>query len=122
AGQRRLFHPPQTEAEKAQLVSPFQGAYNDMMPVRNDGTFRFAAAPRRAVVAFRADWDKYPIAREAATIRLPSGLSPANYQAFATIDPKPGAGPVKESFALDAGRVTRGRLVGPDGKPLSPLL
>jgi protocatechuate 3,4-dioxygenase beta subunit len=97
-------------------------AYDNFMPVRNDGTFRFAAVPRRAVLAFRTDWNKYPIAREAATIRLPSGLSPTNFQAFAAVHPQPGDGPLTVEFALDAGRVVRGKLVGLDGGPVSGAL
>src|SRR5262249_19862841 len=64
----------------------------------------------------------YPIARDAATIRLPSLLSPSNYQAFAEISPKPGDGPVKVAFALDARQVVKGKLVGPDGRPVSGAL
>jgi hypothetical protein len=101
---------------------PFADSYNDMMAIRNDGTFRFVAAPRQAIIAFRADWDKYPIARDAATIRLPSHLSPSNYQAFAEISPKPGDGPVKVAFDLDARQVVKGKLVGPDGRPVAGAL
>src|SRR5262249_28367746 len=50
---------------------------------------------------------------------LPSGLSPSNYQAFAELNPKPGSGPVKIEFQLDAGKLAKGRIVDPDGKSLS---
>jgi hypothetical protein len=101
---------------------PYADAYNDFTPIRNDGTFRFVAAPQRAILGFRADWEKYPIAREAATVELPSGLSPSNYQAFTAIDPKPEGGPVKVSFVLDARRAVAGRLVDPDGRPVAGAL
>jgi hypothetical protein len=101
---------------------PFADSYNDFMAVRNDGTFRFVAAPRRAILALRADWDKYPIAPEAATIQLPSGLSSSNFQAFAEINPKLGDEPVKVKFVLDAGGIVKGTLLDPDGKPLTGVL
>jgi protocatechuate 3,4-dioxygenase beta subunit len=101
---------------------PFADSYNDFMAVRNDGTFRFAAAPHRAILALRADWEKYPIAKEAATLRLPSGLSPSNYQAFAHLNPKLGDKSVKVKFVLDAGGVVHGKIVGPDGQPLAGTL
>ncbi len=109
---------PDKPAQDGLFNRPYGDAYNDMMANRTDGTFRFVAAPRRAIVAFRADWEKYPIAKEAATIRLPSLISPLNYQAFAEISPKLGAGPVKVDFALSAGQVLKGKLVGPDGQPV----
>src|SRR5207302_11354161 len=113
--------PDKWDAE-SRFRNPYADAYNDMMPIRNDGTFRFVAVPRKAVVAFRADWDRYPIAREASTIRLPSGLSPSNFQAFAEINPQPGDGPVKVAFSLDAEQVVKGTLLGPDGQPLAGAL
>jgi RNA polymerase sigma factor (sigma-70 family) len=113
--------PEKWDAE-ARFQQPFGDAYNHMMANRNDGVFRFAALPRKAILAFRTDWAKYPIAREASTIRLPSGLSPSNFQAFAEIDPKPDKGPVKVAFVLDAGRVVKGKILGPDGQPLTGAL
>jgi RNA polymerase sigma factor (sigma-70 family) len=101
---------------------PFADAYNDFMSIRNDGTFRFVAAPQRAILGFRADWEKYPIARDAATIVLPSGLSPSNFQAFTEINPKAGDGPVKVAFVLDARHKVTGRLIDPDGKPVAGAL
>src|SRR5262249_35393807 len=113
---------PEKWTPEARFNNPVGGAYNDMTANRNDGTFRFAALPRKAIVAFRADWDKYPIAREASTIRLPSGLSPSNFQAFAAIEPKAGDEPVKVAFTLDAERVVKGTVLGPDGQPLAGAL
>jgi RNA polymerase sigma factor (sigma-70 family) len=101
---------------------PFADSYNDFMSIRNDGTFRFVALPRKAILAFRTEWDKYPIAKEAPTVQLPSALSSSNYAAFATIDPKPGAETVKVDFVLDAGGVVKGRVVGPDREPLEGVL
>src|SRR5262249_4793560 len=116
------FVMPENPAKRSIFDRPFADAYNDMMPIRNDGSFRFVAVPRRAIVAFRADWAKYPIAREAATIWLPSGLSPSNYQAFIEISPKASDDSAKVDFVLDAGRVTKGQVIGPDGQPVSGVL
>jgi RNA polymerase sigma factor (sigma-70 family) len=109
--------PEKWDAE-SRFRHPYDDAYNHMMAVRNDGTFRFVAVPGKAVVAFRADWNKYPIAREASTIRLPSSISPSNYQAFAEINPKPGEGPVKVAFTLGAEGIVKGKVLDPDGQPL----
>jgi len=99
--------------------SQFHGAYGFLF-LRNDGTRRFVAAPRRGILAFRAYGDKYPIAREAATIRLPSdGLPAVNFHAFAEINPKLGDDPVEVKFLLGAGRIVKGKLVDPEGQPLS---
>jgi protocatechuate 3,4-dioxygenase beta subunit len=116
------FALPEKRTPESFFQRPYADAYNDMMPIRNDGTFRFAAAPGKAVVAFKTDWDRYPVAREAATVWLPGGLLPSNYQAFADIDPKPGDGPVKVAFGLSAERVVTGKLVGPDGRPVAGAL
>jgi RNA polymerase sigma factor (sigma-70 family) len=104
------------------LRGPYADSYDNFMPIRNDGTFRFVAAPRKAIVAIRTDWNKYPIAREAPTIQLPSGLSSSNFAAFATINPKLGDEAVKIDFVLDAGGVVKGRVLGPDGQPLADVL
>jgi hypothetical protein len=94
---------------------PGSDAYDDFMPTRTDGTLRLVVAPRKAIIAFRTDWEKYPIPREATTIWLPSGLSPTNYAAFAEINPNAGDGPVRVDFKLDPGRSVTGKLTGPDG-------
>jgi RNA polymerase sigma factor (sigma-70 family) len=121
-GSVSYFVLPEQPLEHGQSHPVYGDAYDNMTAIRNDGTFRFAAVPGPAVLAFRADWDKYPIAREAATVRLPSGLSPSNFQAFAEVHPKLGDGPLTVEFALDSGRVVRGKLVGPDGSPVSGAL
>jgi RNA polymerase sigma factor (sigma-70 family) len=101
---------------------PFGDSYNDFIPVANDGRLHFVALPRKAIVAFRANWQEYPIAREAPLMHLPSGLSPSNFQAFTTIEPKPGDRPVPVAFALDKGHVLKGKVLGPGGKPLAGAL
>jgi RNA polymerase sigma factor (sigma-70 family) len=102
--------------------SSYEDSYNNFMTIRNDGTFRFVAVPKKAILAFRANWDKYPIAREAGTIRLPSGLSPSNFAAFAEVSPKLGDAPITVAFRLDAGEIVKGTVLGEDGKPLTRAL
>jgi protocatechuate 3,4-dioxygenase beta subunit len=104
------------------LRGPYADSYDNFMPVRSDGTFRFVAAPRKAILALRADWNKYPIAKEAPTTQLPASLSSSNFAAFATISPKLGEEPIKVGFVLDAGGVVEIRVVGPDGQPLAGAL
>jgi RNA polymerase sigma factor (sigma-70 family) len=101
---------------------PYADSYDNFMPIGNDGTFRFVAAPRKAIIALRTDWSKYPIAKEAPTTTIPAGLSSSNFAAFATITPKAGDEPVKVDFILDAGGIVKGRVVGPDGNPLAGAL
>ncbi|HEV3078739.1 MAG TPA: sigma-70 family RNA polymerase sigma factor [Gemmataceae bacterium] len=100
------------------FTRPHADAYNDFMPIRNDGTFRFVALPGRAILAFRTSWRKYPIAKEAPAIQLPSALCPSNFQAFLQINPKADDEPLRVQFALDAEHVAKGKLRDPDGKPL----
>jgi protocatechuate 3,4-dioxygenase beta subunit len=104
------------------LSGPYHDSYDNFMPMRPDGTFRFVAAPRKAILAFRADWSKYPIAKDAPTIQLPASLSSSNFAAFVEINPKLGEEPAKVDFVLDAGGVVKIRVVGPDGQPLTGAL
>ncbi len=117
-GEVSYFVYPEKPSPERPFEQPFADEYNRNMPIRNNGTFRFAAVPRRAILAFRADCNKYPIAREAATIHFPFGVSASNFQAFAEINPKLGDAPVKVKFVLDAGRIVKGKLVDPEGRPL----
>jgi RNA polymerase sigma factor (sigma-70 family) len=121
-GSVSYFVLPEKPSPERPFEQPFADAYNNFMSIRNDGTFRFVAVPRRAILAFRAEWEKYPIAREAATIHFPFVLSASNFQAFAEINPKPNDEPVKVKFVLDAGRIVKGKILDPEGRPLSGAL
>jgi len=114
--------PDKPDPNRPFLSGPYHDSYDNFMPIRNDGTFRFVAAPLKAILALRTDWSKYPIAKDAATLTLPSRISSSNFQAFARIDPKGGDEPVKVDFFLDAGGVVKGRVVGPNGQPLAGVL
>jgi RNA polymerase sigma factor (sigma-70 family) len=121
-GHVSYFVLPEKPSPERPFEHPFADSYNNFMAVRNDGTFRFVAVPRRAILSFRADREKYPIAREAATIHFPFGLSASNFQAFATINPKPDDEPVKVKFVLDAGHIVKGKILDPEGHPMSGAL
>ncbi len=97
---------------------PFANTYDDFMPVRSDGTFRFAALPRRTVVAFRAEFEEYPIPKDAGSLVLPGMMPAINYQAFSEICPKANQTSVKVEFFLSKGKIVKGQLVGPDSAPL----
>src|SRR5262249_45354924 len=114
--------PDKPDPNRPFLSGPYHDSYDNFMPIRNDGTFRVVAAPLKAILALRTDWSKYPIAKDAATLTLPSRISSSNFQAFARIDPKGGDEPVKVDFFLDAGGVVKGRVVGPNGQPLAGVL
>jgi RNA polymerase sigma factor (sigma-70 family) len=121
-GSVSYFVLPEKPSPERPFEQPFADAYNNFMSIRNDGTFRFVAVPRRAIVAFRADWEEYPIAREAATIHFPFGISASNFQAFAEINPKLGDEPMNVKFVLDAGRIVKGKLLDAEGQALSGVL
>jgi protocatechuate 3,4-dioxygenase beta subunit len=103
--------------EKGDTEPRFHNPYSNLMSIYTNGTFRFVAVPAKALVVFRAGRDEYPIAREAFTNPRPSNV-PSGFEAFATINPKPGDEPVKVAFTLSAERVVKGTLIGPDGQPL----
>jgi RNA polymerase sigma factor (sigma-70 family) len=113
-----FLFPDKFDPDMPFFPGPFHDSYDNFMAIRNDGAFRFVAVPRKAILAFRTDWNKYPIAREADTMQLPSGMSSSNFQAFANLHPKVGDEPAKIDFVLDTGGVTKVRVVGPDGKLL----
>jgi hypothetical protein len=93
------------------------------MMTRSDGTIRFTVLPRRAILAFGTDREKYPLQPEAATIQLPGGgLSAVDFQAFAEINPQAGDKSVNVEIALSAGRTVKGKLVGPDDQPIDGAL
>jgi RNA polymerase sigma factor (sigma-70 family) len=121
-GRISYFVLPEKPAKGPRFERPFADAYNNFMPVRTDGTFRFVAVQRRAIIAFRTDWDKYPIPTEAATIRLPGHVVASNYQAFAEIDPKADDELVKVEFVLDTGGIAKGKVVGLDAQPIAGAL
>jgi hypothetical protein len=90
---------------------------------------RLAVIPDRpAVLAFsaspgRMDLSKYPIAADAVKRQEGlRGLAAVNYNAFADVNPKAGSDPVPVRFTLDSSRRVEGKLIGPDGKPVSGVL
>jgi len=106
--------------------------YDSRIPVPNDGRLRIAVIPDRpAVLAFSASSNlvssRYPIAadavkRQEALRGASPGLATQNYNAFADVNPKAGSDPVPVRLTLDSSRRVEGKLIGPDGKPVSGAL
>jgi RNA polymerase sigma factor (sigma-70 family) len=125
SGSISYFFLPEDWAKNPTLAPPVDRhtfAYNHFMRIRPDGTFRFVAVPGRAIVAFRADSKMYPMPANASTIKLPSHLSPSNFVAFAEINPRLGDPSIRVEFVLDAGRIFQGKLLDPDGRPLTGVV
>jgi len=100
---------------------------------RGDGRFRIPAVPGRGIVAFRAhDGQRYlrGVGAEEITAAkadvggrllktLPSYCLVKDYQVLKEITPAADAGEVKLDIALEPQQSIRGRIVDPEGKPLS---
>jgi hypothetical protein len=95
--------------------------------VPNDGRLRLVVVPGRpALLAFSAasgisTLSRFPIAADAAKRERP-GVAAVNFNAFADIDPKAGSDPIPVRFTLDSSRRVEGKLIGPDGNPVSGAL
>jgi RNA polymerase sigma factor (sigma-70 family) len=102
--------------------------YDMRIPVPNDGRLRLAVIPDRpAVLAFsasagRSDLSKYPIAADAVKRSGLGSMASANFNAFIDVNPKAGSDPIPVRFTLDSSRRVEGKLIGPDGKPVSGVL
>ena len=95
-------------------------AYKDFQPVGADGTLRFVATRKPAIVGFRADSPDYPTIPATSTIN--SVIRPVNYMAIMDLDPAPAASSVNVDFLLDAGLEVSGVLRDPDNRPLTGVL
>jgi hypothetical protein len=89
--------------------------------VEPDGSFALAAIPGRGLVCARAEEDRFTRAELAGDAgETPVLLQFVTFHAIAAVDISEKA---PESltcqFALDPGRTLRGRVCGPDGKPLN---
>jgi RNA polymerase sigma factor (sigma-70 family) len=121
-GNVSYFVLPDLPAKDEIMERPFADAFKEFMPVRTDGTLRFAGLPRRAIVAFQTDRKKYPRSQEAATIQLPGTLAALNFHAFVDVFPKADDESVKVEFVLETGGIAQVKLIGPDGQPVSGAL
>ncbi|WP_171473124.1 carboxypeptidase regulatory-like domain-containing protein [Frigoriglobus tundricola] len=133
AGDVSYFVAPENPNGPKGNRSPTETGYDRQVNVPNDGRLRLAVIPDRpAVLAFSAAPGLTPLSRYAmaadAVKRQESlrGASPGwaaqNYNAFADIDPKAGSDPIPVRFTLDSSRRVEGKLIGPDGKPVSGAL
>ena len=103
------------------------------MPFRadEDGKFKIAVLPGRGILGARFGNDTYRLGVGVDRIKglkqeapgliraRPAYLTPKNYNTLVAIDPKEGEESVRADIELDPGRTLRGKLVGPDGKPLA---
>ena len=131
AGYMSYFVTPEKPNEPAGRRSPSDSDLR-RVNVLNDGRLRLAVFPDRpAVLAFSAAPGltpsmRYPIAADAVkrqeALRGALGVAAANYHAFADVNPKAGSDPIPVKFTLDSSRRVEGKLIGPDGKPVSGAL
>jgi BlaR1 peptidase M56/Carboxypeptidase regulatory-like domain len=111
--------------------SPSFGTIRVQMPYYSDedGEFRIAVMPGRAVLGARAR-EGYRIAVgidkiEAKMIEPigvidahPISIFPSAYNTLVPFNPKQGEDTVKVDIELDPGRTLKGKLIGPDGEPV----
>ena len=99
----------------------------------DEGRFRIAAFPGPGYVAFMAhEHQNYP--RAEAIVKLdgslqketrsmivtqPKTLMPQNYHLIAEVDPAEDAKSVELNLQLDSGKIVVGKVVDPDGKPIT---
>src|SRR5262249_494117 len=96
-----------------------------------DGSFAVLALPGRGLLAVKADEDRFlpgvgadriqppdKVVTNFELIRTVPAFQPAEYHAFVPVNPAEGAREAACDVVLDPGRALKGRIVGPDGKPL----
>ncbi|WP_165230669.1 M56 family metallopeptidase [Aquisphaera insulae] len=114
---------------------PPYGTIRAAMPNETDpdGRFRFAVMPGPGVIGVRvgnehyllgAGADKIPGARKGdRNLEMieaePAYLVPKNYHSLGVISPAVGDESVSLEIALDRGKTVRGKVVGPDGRPVT---
>jgi RNA polymerase sigma factor (sigma-70 family) len=99
-----------------------------VVATKEDGSYRVLGLPGPGLVAvyyldpyLRAPDrdDEYGIKKEALSTAPYHLTNPINYGALARIDPTRGAQAVKRDVTFDPGWTFKGRVLGPDGKPLA---
>jgi hypothetical protein len=107
----------------------------DRLRSNDDGSFRIVVLPGPGYLTFNAnDHEKYPRAtdivkpdggREKVTSSFmqtwPSIMMPQNHHVIAEINPAPDSQRVQLNLELDRGNTLVGRVVGPDGQPVSGI-
>ncbi|QEH38573.1 Regulatory protein BlaR1 [Aquisphaera giovannonii] len=98
-----------------------------------DGTFKLAVMPGPGVIGVRVGNEHYRLGAGAEKIpgprrdgggldmipAEPGYLMPKNYHSLGIIDPKVGDESVSLEIALDRGKTVRGKVVDPDGRPVT---
>ena len=100
-------------------LAPLEPAYSN-----DEGSFRIAALPGKGVVTFRVEGPYLRTApdkldRQTGLDTALGTIKPAHYQAVVPVEPGRDGKPVKVDIALVAGEILKGRLVDPDGKPVT---
>jgi RNA polymerase sigma factor (sigma-70 family) len=108
--------------------APALSVDEDVSSNAQDGTFRTVGLPGRGLLAARAWGDRYRLGVGADTIKglKPNGhfrtvppLFVQGYHRLVELSPAAAAKQVTCDLVLDPGRTLKGRVLGPDGKPLA---
>jgi RNA polymerase sigma factor (sigma-70 family) len=96
------------------------------------GGFRMVVPAGPGLIAFRARAESYPVAigadqfkdrmRQAFINTVPGLCHPASFTVLAPVDPKLGDQTASVDIVLDAGKSVTGKVLDPDGKPLTGAL
>ncbi|HJT77268.1 MAG TPA: sigma-70 family RNA polymerase sigma factor [Gemmataceae bacterium] len=100
---------------------------------QTDGSYQLVAFPGRGIIAARGWNDHYRMSVGADKIKgrepqlglfltAPFLLEPNTFNGYVEINPPEGAESLQCDILLDPGRMPRGTVVGPDGKPLAGAL
>jgi hypothetical protein len=123
-GNVEYFTFPDNPAYKELKGLALGGSYR----VDREGKFRLVVPPGPGIIAFRATVDRYPVAvgREQFKEKMdgsfigtvPHLCHPPNYSVLLGIEPKAGVRSVETNIKLTSGKTAKGRVIGPDDKPL----
>ncbi|WP_146446526.1 M56 family metallopeptidase [Botrimarina colliarenosi] len=130
AGRVAYYVPPENPDHR--FARSLQVDERDRLLADDRGRYRIAVLPGRGYITFQAhEHERYPRAaeilkldgsREAAESMIrcePSYLMPSSYHEVAEIDPASEATRIELNLELDSGTTVAGRVVGPDGEPIT---
>ncbi|WP_145112616.1 carboxypeptidase regulatory-like domain-containing protein [Botrimarina mediterranea] len=130
AGHIAYYVPPENPDHR--FARSLQVDERDRLLADDKGRYRIAVLPGHGYVTFQAyQHERYPRAteilkpdgsREAAEPMIrcePSYLMPSSYHEVAEIDPASEATRIELNLELDSGTTVAGRVVGPDGEPIT---
>jgi RNA polymerase sigma factor (sigma-70 family) len=106
----------------------FNGIGHNIIPAKEDGTYRVVGVPGPGLVGVYYHRDPYLRApdrddefgvKERSLSTAPYHISfTSNYNALARVNPAKGVASVRRDVTLDPGWMFKGTVLGPDGKPL----